>query len=134
MDGCLCRQAEAIQEGGVPVSLLTQMMEDCRILNHIRSDDDFGGYTEEWSDGMRFKAAIAKDSSPEQKIAEQQGISEMFTVVVQDNIVLDYHDVFRRVSDGAIFRVTSKTTDSTAHPASTVRIAKVTAERWVLPA
>ena len=116
------------------MSLLTQMMDDCRILNHIRSDDDFGGYTEEWSDGMRFKAAIAKNSSPEQEIAEQQGISELFTVVVQDNIVLDYHDVFRRVSDGAIFRVTSKTTDSTAHPASTVRVAKVTAERWVLPA
>ena len=115
------------------MSLLMQMMDDCRILNHIRSDDDFGGYTEEWSDGMRFRAAIAKNSSPEQQIAEKQGISESFTVVVDDSITLDYHDVFRRISDGSIFRVTSKTTDSTAHPASTVRIAKVTAERWELP-
>ena len=110
------------------------MMDECKILNHVRTDDDFGGYTDTWTEGATFRAAIAKDSSPEQLVAEQQGISEQFTVVVEESFSLDYHDVFRRVSDGAIFRVTSRTQDSTAHVASTVRIAKVTAERWVLPA
>ena len=100
----------------------------------MREDDDYGGYTEAWTPGSKFKAAIAKDSSPEQLVAEQQGVSESFKVVVQKSFSLDYHDVFQRLSDNAIFRVTSKTTDSTAHPASTVKIAKVTAERWVLPA
>ena len=78
-------------------------------------------------------AAIAKDSSPEVRVAEQQGVAEQFTVVVDQSFSLDYHDVFKRVSDGSIFRVTSRTPDSTAHPASTVKIARVTAERWVLP-
>lgn len=116
------------------MNLLTQMMDECRILNHVRADDDFGGYTDEWTTGASFKAAIAKDGSPEQLVAEKQGLSESFTVVVDKNFSLDYHDVFMRVKDGSIFRVTSKTQDSTAHPASTVKIAKVTAERWVLPA
>ena len=116
------------------MSLLTQMMEECRILNHVRTDDDFGGYSNIWTEGAKFSAAIAKNSSTEQQIAEKEGISEAFTVVVEDTFSLDYHDVFKRIRDGAIFRVTSRTTDSTAHPASTVRIAKVTAERWVLPA
>lgn len=116
------------------MSLLTRMMEDCRILNHVRTDDEYGGYREEWSEGATFKAAIGKNASPEVLVAEQQGISEQFTVVVEQSFSLDFHDVFKRVSDGAIFRVTSRTTDSTAHPASTVKIAKVTAERWVLPA
>ena len=115
------------------MSLLTQMMEDCRILNHVRTDDDFGGYSDTWDEGAKFKAAIAKNNSPEVLIAEQQGVSEQFTVVVEQDFVLDYHDVFKRLSDNAIFRVTSRTQDSTAHPASTVKIAKVTAERWVLP-
>jgi len=115
------------------VSLLTQMMEECRILNHVRADDDFGGYTDTWTEGATFNAAIAKNASPEQQIAEKEGITEAFTVVVQQDFTLDYHDVFKRVRDNAIFRVTSRTTDSTAHPASTVKIAKVTAERWVLP-
>lgn len=108
------------------------MMEDCKIMNHVRTDDEYGGYTEEWTEGATFKAAIAKDSSVEQRVAEQQGIAEAFTVVVNDSFSLDYHDVFKRVRDGEIFRVTSRTTDSTAHPASTIRIAKVTAERWEL--
>lgn len=115
------------------MNLLNQMMDECRILNHVRTDDDFGGYTDTWTEGAKFKAAIAKNSSPEQQIAEKEGITEAFTVVVEDSFTLEYHDVFRRLSDSAIFRVTSRTTDSTAHPASTIRIAKVTAERWVLP-
>lgn len=115
------------------MNLLTQMMDECRILNHVRTDDDVGGYTETWTEGAKFQAAIAKNASPEQQIAEKEGISEAFTVVVYDNFPLDYHDAFKRIRDNAIFRVTSRTTDSTAHPASTVRIAKVTAERWELP-
>lgn len=114
--------------------LLTEMMEDCKILNHIRTDDGMGGYREAWEEGATFKAAIAKNSSPEMLVAEKQGLTESFTVVVQDTFQLDYHDVFKRVSDKAVFRVTSNTQDSTAHPASSVRIAKVTAERWELPA
>ena len=116
------------------MSLLTQMMEDCIFLNKTHVDDAYGGYKPTYTDGVSFKAAIAKNASPEQQVAEQQGVAESFTVVVSDRFSLDYHDVFKRVSDGAIFRVTSRTQDSTAHPASTVRIAKVTAERWELPA
>ena len=115
------------------MSLLTRMMEECQILNHVRTDDSFGGYRDAWEGGVKFMAAIAKDGSPEQKIAEKQGITESFTVVVDQGFSLGYHDVFKRLSDNSIFRVTSKTTDSTAHPASTVKIARVTAERWVLP-
>ena len=110
------------------------MMDECRILNHVRTDDPYGGYINEaWTEGASFMCAIAKNTSTEQQIAEKQGISESFTVVVSDSITLDYHDVFKRVKDGEVFRVTSPTADSTAHPASTVRIAKVTAERWVIP-
>ena len=101
------------------MSLLTQMMEQCKILNHIRQDDEFGGYTDTWTEGATFYAAIAKNGSPEQLVAEQQGLTEQFTVV--------------RISDDSSFRVTSRTQDSTAHPASTIKIAKVTAERWELP-
>ena len=108
-------------------------MENCRILNHIRTDDGMGGYSQQWTEGATFKAAIGKNSSPQVVLAEQQGLSELFTVLVEEGFTLDYHDVFRRLSDGAVFRVTSRTVDSTAHPTSTVRIAKVTAERWVLP-
>lgn len=114
------------------MSLLTQTMTECRMVARTRVDDDFGGYKETWTDGARFRAAIAKDGSAEQKVAEKQGVSEGYTVVVDQGITLNYHDVFKRLSDGATFRVTSRTVDSTAHPHSTVKIAVVTAERWEL--
>lgn len=108
-------------------------MEDCRIINHIREDDPYGSSNSDWRDGARFKAAIIKNSTTEATIAEKQGVTEIFTVVHYKSFGLDYHDVFRRLSDGQIFRVTSNAKDSTAPDESTVKIAKVTAEKWVLP-
>lgn len=113
--------------------LLFDMMVDCNLMEYTKTDDDCGSYAEAWTDGDSFKAAIIKNTTTEMQIAEKQGISEAFTVVVNKGFTLEYHDVFKRVSDGAIFRVTSRTVDSESHPASTVEIAKVTAERWELP-
>ena len=116
------------------MSLLTQMMEEYQYLDPSTENDGMGGVKTTWTPGAKFSAAMAKNMTTEQQIAEKQGITESFTFVVDESITLDYHTVFQRLRDNAVFRVTSRTTDSTAHPASTVRIAKVTAERWVLPA
>lgn len=113
--------------------LLDSMMEKCCILNRIRQDDPYGSYTDTWSDGATFDATIIKNTTTEAVVAEKQGITEIFTVVVRKGFQLDYHDVFRRISDGQVFRVTSNVTDSEAPTASSVKIAKVTAEKWVLP-
>lgn len=115
------------------MSLLDSMMTPCKILNRIRTDDEYGGYTDAWTEGATFDATIIKNSTTEAQIAEKQGIEELFTVVTKKSFELDFHDVFRRVSDGQVFRVTSRAIDSEAPSASTVQITKVTAEKWVLP-
>ena len=116
------------------MSLIEQMMEPCTLLNRVRQNDGYGGYTESWTDGATFSAPFIKNSSPEVTLAEMQGANEVFTVVVPQTFSLDYHDVFRRDSDGTTFRVTSYTRDTDPPARSTVKIAKVTAERWVIPA
>ena len=115
------------------MNLLFSEMEKCKILNHIREDDPYGSSVDYWSEGAAFDATIIKNNSTEATIAERQGVSEIFTIVTHKDFLLDYHDVFKRVSDGQIFRVTGKARDSEAPKASTVKIAKVTAEKWVLP-
>ena len=115
------------------MSLLDSMMEKCRILNHIREDDEYGSSVEYWTDGSVCDATIIKNTTTEATIAEREGVKEIFTVVTRKGFRMEYHDVFRRLSDGQIFRVTSNTVDSEAPEASTVKIAKVTAEKWVLP-
>lgn len=132
MAGRICKPTEAMEEGGI-LNLLFSMMEECRFLNHIREDDEYGSSSEYWTDGSKFMATITKNSTTEAVIAEREGVTEIFTVVVKTGTNLDYHDVFKRLSDGQIFRVTGKTVDSEAPGASTVKIAKTTAEKWVIP-
>ena len=116
------------------MSLIDEMMVDCKIMNHIRENDPAGGYTDTWSEGAKFPATIIKNTTTEAEIAERQGVKEIFTVVTRIDFTLAYHDVFKRISDGQIFRVTGNTKDSEAPARSTVKIGKVTAEKWVLPA
>lgn len=116
------------------MNLLESMMEPCCYLNHIREDDPYGSSTDTWTDGATFQAAVIKNNSTDALIAERQGVSEIFTVVTYKDFLLDYHDVFRRLSDGQIFRVTGMSKDSEAPNASSVKIAKTTAERWELNA
>ena len=115
------------------MSLINSMMEKCVYLNHTRTDDPYGSVVEAWTDGSQFDAAVIKNTSTEATIAEKQGVKELFTVVTKKDFLLEYHDAFRRVSDGQVFRVTSNAQDSDAPEASTVKIAKVTAEKWVIP-
>lgn len=103
------------------MNLLESMMEHCTLLNKTTTGDGVLGRHTEWQDGASFDAAT-----------EKQGVTEVFTVVTQKGMGLDYHDVFRRNSDSAIFRVTSLQKDSEAPERSTVKIGKVTAERWEL--
>lgn len=120
-------------EEGELLSLIESMMEDFVFLNKVKVDDPVGGYKDDYQDGVTFKAAVIKNSTTEAQIAEKNGISEIFTIVTDKSMVLEFHDVLRRASDGEIFRVTSRAVDSQAPEASTVPIAKVSAERWVLP-
>ena len=116
------------------MSLLDSVMESCVMLDRVTTNDGVFGFTSTWTPGATFKAAIIKNTSIEAMLAEKQGVSEVFTIVTQKGFGLSYHDVIRRESDGCIFRVTSNQKDSEAPEASTVKIGKVTAEKWELPA
>lgn len=114
------------------MSMICEIMEPCKIMNHVRTDDAYGSWTDTWQEGASFNAAIIKNNTTEATIAAQQGMKEIYTVVTTKAFPLAYHDVIKRVSDGAIFRTTSESTDSEAPVRSTVKIEKVTAERWEL--
>lgn len=115
------------------MSLLESMMTDCTMLDRTTVSDGVFGFTTAYVDGAHFRATIIKDSSIEARVAEKQGVSEVYTVVTAKGTALQYHDAFRRESDGQVFRVTSIQRDSEAPEASSVQIGKVSAERWEIP-
>lgn len=114
-------------------ALIFDVMVDCCFVDKVHVPDKLGSYTTQWTDGAPFKAAIIEDSSIEAVVAEKQGLTEIYTVVTNKDLKLDYHDVIKRLSDGDIFRITSNNKDQKAPAASTIPIAKVRAERWELP-
>lgn len=114
--------------------LIDTMKVPCTMLDRRTVADGQGGYTQTWVDGAAFTAAIIKDSSMQARMAEKQGVTEVYTVTTDKGVPLDYHDVFRRETDGAVFRVTSNITDSKTPAVASFQFGQVTAERWVLPA
>lgn len=114
------------------MSLIDVMMEDCTMLDKRTVSDGLGGFITEWVDGAEFRAAVVKDSTMAARVAEKQGVTELYTVTVDKGLSLQYHDVFRRQSDGAVFRVTSNIVDSETPSVATFQIGRVTAERWEL--
>lgn len=117
------------------MSLIAVAMEDVVLLEKHHIPDGEGGLMPgPWIETAKFKAAITFDTSMEARIAEQQGVTSAYTVTTRKNANLEYHNVFKRLSDGKIFRVTSDGDDKFTPSVSTMDMRQVTAEEWELPA
>lgn len=114
------------------MSLLSDAMERCAFQNKAVSPDEYGGYVTTWTDGAEFDAAIVFDTSIEARVADKQGVTSLYTVTTGRGLTLEYHDVFKRLSDGKIFRVTSDGDDKYSPKSSALNMRQVTAEEWAL--
>lgn len=115
--------------------LLLDSMEDVVMMERSRVPDGEGGFTvSEWRETVPFKAAITFDQSMEARVAEAQGVTSLYTVTTPKGAKLEYHDVFKRVRDGKIFRVTSDGDDKFTPPIASFQVLQVTAEEWELTA
>ena len=112
--------------------LIDAFKSDCVMLDKRSVPDGIGGFTHEWVEGATFSAAIVKDNTLEARVAEKEGVTEVYTVTTDKALELDYHDVFRRLSDGQVFRVTSRITDSKTPSVASFAFGQVNAERWEL--
>ena len=112
--------------------LIDNFMVTCVLMERKRVSDGAGGFITTWEDGAEFDAAIIRDTTMQARIAEKEGVSSVYTVTTQRGTVLDFHDVFKRVSDNTTFRVTSTGGEKQSPAVGTLDIAQVTAERWEL--
>ena len=115
------------------MSLLSESMETCALIDKRTASDGYGGIITTWIDGAEFIAAIVFDTSLEARVADIQGVTALYTVTTEKSINLQYHDVFRRLSDGKVFRVTSDGDDKRTPMSAGLNMRQVTAEEWSLP-
>lgn len=114
------------------MSLLSDAMETCVLMNKQTVADGYGGYITTYVEGASFQAAIVFDTSIEARTAEKQGVTSLYTVTTPRSLTLEYHDVFKRARDEKIFRVTSDGDDKYTPQSATLDMRQVTAEEWTL--
>ena len=115
------------------MSLLSEAMENCVMLDKRTQSDGYGGYISVYVDGAEFKAAIVLDNSTQARVAAVQGVTNLYTITTGREINLQFHDVFRRERDGKIFRITSDGDDKRTPSSATLNMRQVSGEEWQLP-
>lgn len=115
------------------MSLMDSFASECVLLVKTTVKDGYGGYRTAWVDGVVFSASFEYMASPEVIIAEKQGVARTYRVYVSKSLDLEYHEAFRRVSDGQVFRVVNSGVDRHTPETSTLDKRLVEVEKWVLP-
>ena len=110
------------------MDLVLYTMEDCVMLDRSTAPDGYGGFIAAWQEGAPFQAAITFDSSMQARTAEQQGVTSLYTVTTSRGMTLQYHDYFKRILDGKMFRVTSDGDDKFTPGITPLDMRQVTAE------
>ena len=114
------------------MSLLSEAMEKCVMLNKNSQPDGYGGRIDTWVESdFNFNAAIVFDTSIEARRAEAEGVRSLYTITTEKTITLEYHEVFKRIRDGKIF--TSDGDDKYTPSSAGLNMKQVTAEEWTLP-
>lgn len=118
------------------MSLLDDFARPCVLLEKTRKPDGEGGYIVEWTDGAEFMNYQALDTSMEARRAEKEGVTSLYSALVDKSLLIEYNDYFRDTSTGNTYRVTSNPEEREAPKSAGPVIRKLkyfTAERKELP-
>ena len=102
------------------------------MLDKVTTADGYGGRITTYKEGADFKAAIVLDTSLQAKVAASQGVTGLYTVTTQRSFNLQFHEIFKRLRDNKIFRVTSDGDDKQTPAIATLDMRQVSAEEWKL--
>jgi hypothetical protein len=114
-------------------SLLEAAMTACRIMDIVSVEDGEGGFIEEYTPGAQFQAAITLDSSTQARIAEHDGVKNLYTVTTSRKVNLQPNKVIRREKDQKTFRITNDGSDNETPSIAKLDMRQVAAEEWEIP-
>lgn len=106
------------------------MGDRCIVMNRAIVPDGYGGQVTVWTEGAEFYADIYQDTTVETRIGQKLGLTSVYTVSTRRSVGLQPLSVFRRLSDGKTYRVTSEKKQSP--DSSKIDMAFFTAEDYVL--
>ena len=114
------------------MSLLTEAMTACVIMDKTTQKDGHGGVITVWAEGAAIDAAIAPDGGVEQLVAQERDWNGSYTIITKKSVMLMDGDVVKRVSDNKTFRVKSDGTDNKTPNSAGLNMRAVKAEEITL--
>lgn len=118
------------------MSLLDDFARKCVLMKKTRKPDGAGGYITTWAEGAEFSNYQALDTSMEARRAENEGVTSLYTALVDKSVPIGYNDYFKDTETGETYRVTSNPEEKAAPKAAGTPIRALkyfTAERKNLP-
>ena len=114
------------------MSLLDDFARTCVLMEKKRVPDGAGGWLTEWTEGAEFTNYQSLDSSLEARVAEKEGVTSLYSALVDKDFPIEYNDVFRDTATGQTYRVTSNPEEKIAPKSSTLPLKYFTAEKGEL--
>lgn len=116
------------------MSILNDYMQEFAFMDksHVRDDEGNTSVTFTQS-GWTFRAAMRFDNSIQAKRAQAEGVKDVYTLIVNKSIDLDFNDVVKCLEDGLTYRVTTNGKDNRTPKSAGLNMRAVSAERWDLP-
>lgn len=115
------------------MSLLSDFARQCVLMEKTRVPDGEGGYTVSWAEGVSFENYQALDTSMEARRAEKEGVTSLYSALVDKTLPIEYNDYFKDTTTGLTYRVTSNPSEKEAPKSATFALKYFTAERKELP-
>ncbi len=115
------------------MSLLDDFARPCVLMEKTRVPDGEGGYTVSWAEGVVFDNYQALDSSMEARRAEKEGVTSLYSALVDKTLPIEYNDYFKDKTTGLTYRVTSNPSEKESPKSATFSLKYFTAERKELP-
>lgn len=115
------------------MSLLDDFARKCVLLEKTREPDGESGYIVTWKEGAEFTNYQSLDTSMEARIAEKQGVTSVYSALVDKSLPIEYGDYFKDSESGAVYRVTSRPEEKQAPKSASFSLKYFNAERTELP-
>lgn len=115
------------------MSLLDDFAHKCILMEKKRTPDGAGGYITAWEEGAGFINYQSLDTSMEARTAEKQGVTSVYSALVDKDVPIEYGDYFKEKESGTVYRVTSHPDEKQAPKSASFTLKFFTAERAVLP-
>lgn len=107
--------------------------EEFIFVEKRKQSDGMGGFINEYIETVPFKAGISTNQSMAARIAEQQGVKSIYTIITNKDCMLEYGDIVKRKRGNFYYKITSNGEDMKSPNFLKMDIIQVTAENFTIP-